>query len=238
VAFTCGQNRDKVKAVSPRQRGKDAALNLGLLLKAEIRLCEKTAEEVSLHLGRHDQYLTRVFAGNYDLRLRHVFEILAFLGRRPERFFLRHYTFGGWPPLEGISRLDRDSREPATEDLRRHREIRHPPLAPEHSLARALKILQAKIVIARTTRREVSQALGMPQDSLTYFLNGRNELKAWHVFGVLEVLQVPPARFFFDLYSAWDGELGEGYRVSEAIDLAQQGFELAADAVRDEEEPL
>jgi transcriptional regulator with XRE-family HTH domain len=60
-------------------------------LREAIRRGKTSQRQVERALGQGKGYLSQLLGGNVDLKLKHVFAILAVLGVEPEEFFLELY---------------------------------------------------------------------------------------------------------------------------------------------------
>lgn len=74
-------------------------------LRTAIRLSGISHRQVERELGLSTGYLTRILAGQVELRVRHVLDVCRVIGLSPDRFF------GALFPLQGgsdsMSRLER-----------------------------------------------------------------------------------------------------------------------------------
>lgn len=174
---------------------------LALALKQQIRQRGSLATAVSQDLGRAPQYLTRVFAGRLELKMKDVLGALAFLGLDANDFFRRLYPV---PEPAGLSAY---RRQLVVLD-RLARGLEKPALpSTEEMLDKARRILRAWIVGAQLTQRQISVELGLSEDALGQALRGNTDLYAWHVFGVLAATGHTPD-VFFDEACARDEGLG------------------------------
>ncbi|HKH49044.1 MAG TPA: helix-turn-helix transcriptional regulator [Thermoanaerobaculia bacterium] len=74
-------------------------------LRTAIRLSGISHRQVERELGLSTGYLTRILAGQVELRVRHVLDVCRVIGLPPDRFFGALF-----PPQEGpesMSRLER-----------------------------------------------------------------------------------------------------------------------------------
>ncbi|MGH9361918.1 MAG: helix-turn-helix domain-containing protein [Thermoanaerobaculia bacterium] len=76
----------------------------------------------------------------------------------------------------------------------------NPSANAEQELTRLRRALRERIRDAGLSLREVETRLGMGTDYLSQLLRGSMDLKAKHLFAVLELLQVDPGEFFLELY--------------------------------------
>src|SRR5947199_10833567 len=60
-------------------------------LREAIRRGKSAQRQVERALGQGKGYLSQLFGGNVDLKVKHVFAILAVLGVEPDEFFLDLY---------------------------------------------------------------------------------------------------------------------------------------------------
>jgi len=74
-------------------------------LRTAIRLSGISHRQVERELGLSTGYLTRILAGQVELRVRHVLDVCRVIGLPPDRFFAALF-----PPQDGpesMSRLER-----------------------------------------------------------------------------------------------------------------------------------
>ncbi len=74
-------------------------------LRTAIRLSGISHRQVERELGLSTGYLTRILAGQVELRVRHVLDVCRVIGLPPDRFFGAMF-----PPQEGpesVSRLEK-----------------------------------------------------------------------------------------------------------------------------------
>lgn len=180
---------------------KAASRRLAMALKQEIHLAQTRATEVSQALERAPQYLTRVFAGRLELKMKDVLGALEVIGREPEAFFERHFPI---QEPEGLAAHRRSIAE--IERMARHLD---PPVPPSTAfiLDKARRVLRAWIVGATRTQREISLEVGLSEDALGQALRGNTDLYAWHVFAVLAATH-KTADVFFDEICARDESAG------------------------------
>ncbi|MGH9362316.1 MAG: helix-turn-helix domain-containing protein [Thermoanaerobaculia bacterium] len=72
----------------------------------------------------------------------------------------------------------------------------------EQELTRLRRALRERIRDAGLSLREVETRLGMGTDYLSQLLRGSMDLKAKHLFAVLELLEVDAGEFFLGLFPA------------------------------------
>lgn len=74
-------------------------------LKTAMRLLDVTNREVESRMGWSHGYLSRIFAGNIELRVEHVIDIANILGLSPSEFFDLAYPRLPDPPSPVAQRL-------------------------------------------------------------------------------------------------------------------------------------
>jgi transcriptional regulator with XRE-family HTH domain len=74
-------------------------------LKTAMRLLDVTNREVESRMGWSHGYLSRIFAGNIELRVEHVIDIVRILGLSPSEFFDLAYPRLPDPPSPVAERL-------------------------------------------------------------------------------------------------------------------------------------
>lgn len=74
-------------------------------LKTSLRLLEVTNREIENKMGWSHGYLSRIFAGNIELRVEHILEVLGILRLHPAEFFDLVYPQQPEPPSETALRL-------------------------------------------------------------------------------------------------------------------------------------
>lgn len=184
-----------------QESAKAESRRLAMALKQEIKQQRSLATEVSQALGRAPQYLTRVFAGRLELKMKDVLGALEILGRDPDLFFHRLY------PVSEPAGLDAHRRPLRTLD-RMARQLEAPlPVPADDILEKARRILRSWVVGARRTQRAISLELGLSVDALGQALRGNTDLYAWHVFAVLAATG-KTADVFFDEACARDERAG------------------------------
>lgn len=83
----------------------DEILRIAAALRTAIRLSGISHRQVERELGLSTGYLTRILAGQVELRVRHVLDVCRVIGLSPDRFFGALF-----PPQEGpeaMARLER-----------------------------------------------------------------------------------------------------------------------------------
>ena len=83
----------------------DEIVRIAAALRTAIRLSGISHRQVERELGLSTGYLTRILAGQVELRVRHVLEVCRVIGLSPDRFFGALF-----PPQEGpesMMRLER-----------------------------------------------------------------------------------------------------------------------------------
>jgi transcriptional regulator with XRE-family HTH domain len=199
---------------SAAREARRQAEELAVWLRAWIRHRGSSAAEVSRRLGFAPAYLTRVFNGDYPLRLAVVFAILSALGARPRDFFAGPYRPAAPGPrtLPEVATGTLDAEEPARQALAALVEASEPALSAAEWADRAARLLRQAILWARTTQRAVGRTLGLPPDALGQALRKAQGLTAWQIFGVLAAIGMAPAEFFARLFSPQDDEVAPGLR--------------------------
>ncbi len=179
-------------------------------LRSALRAQGSTARGTSLRIGRSAHYLSRAFAGRNPLKLKDVAALLGSLGGHPRAFFGRHYPLGGstYSPEMRERILALRPQTVRFDDLAARVRAQEPIPSPEETVERACRVLRGLIVERGTNQRAVSLALGLSRDTLGQALRGGMDLEMWHVFGVLLVVGVSPARFFRELYAPGGEALG------------------------------
>ncbi len=183
-----------------RQRAVEEGHTLALHLKQFLVEEGLVVKELSSRLGRAPQYLGRVFAGRFPLKLKDLFGTFELLGKNPRRFLFRFYPPGG--SLEtalhpkNLAKLGGGTL--FAELIERHL-FGEAPLPARLVVERAARVLRGMIASSPKTQRAIGRELGMPQDSLSQALRLRTGLDAWHVFGILAATGNPPARFFHQI---------------------------------------
>jgi transcriptional regulator with XRE-family HTH domain len=74
-------------------------------LRTAIRLSGISHRQVERELGLSTGYLTRILAGQVELRVRHVLDVCRVIGLPPDRFFGALFPLQDGP--ESMSRLER-----------------------------------------------------------------------------------------------------------------------------------
>lgn len=74
-------------------------------LRTTIRLSGISHRQVERELGLSTGYLTRILAGQVELRVRHVLDVCRVIGLPPDRFFGALFPLQDGP--ESMSRLER-----------------------------------------------------------------------------------------------------------------------------------
>ncbi len=181
---------------------------LGLFLKAEIRAHDGRLRAVSRALGRAPGHLTQTFSGKRPLKMRDVFGIFEALALDPRLFFRRRYPVADLG-LEGraMPRVFIEGYGELTfQDLAAQDRSRHPVPPAAELVERTRDLLKLTIQRERSRQTFVSRALGRSPTVLGQALRTGTDLWAWHLFGTLRVLGVPPSRFFAELF--WPDDAG------------------------------
>jgi hypothetical protein len=204
------------------------------LLQAAIRDAGRAARDVSTKLGHHPGYLVRVFSGRQPLKIQHLFAILEAVQLPAWAFFWRHYPLGGGLPGAVPGRLSpalNPEGLPTTIDLLSFVAKRQGggDASPAALAERAARRLRFALRAGAATQRSVSEALGLGRDALGQALRGQSALTTRHLFGVLEQLEIPPARFFAELLLPWEEAAAGTVSRREVVELAEKLFtELGA----------
>lgn len=75
------------------------------VLRVAMRMLDVTNREIEKRLGLSYGYLSRLFAGNIELKVEHILQISDVLGLTPAEFFQLAYPRRNTPPSESASRL-------------------------------------------------------------------------------------------------------------------------------------
>lgn len=75
-------------------------------LRLVLRLLEITNRHVESEMGWSHGYLSRIFAGNIELRVSHVLEMTAVIGLHPAELFDLVWPVKPQPPTPVAARLD------------------------------------------------------------------------------------------------------------------------------------
>ena len=75
------------------------------LLRVAMRMLDVTNREIEKGLGLSYGYLSRLFAGNIELKVEHILQIVEVLGLTPAEFFQLAYPRRNAPPSEAAARL-------------------------------------------------------------------------------------------------------------------------------------
>ncbi len=178
------------------EQAKESARRLALELKALLRDSGQPALAVSRSLGRAPEYLTRVFNGRVELKMKDAFGILQALAVNPGAFFESHFrSANGGQAARGEAKTESRAGGSTVDELL------IPALdarqeAPHELLASTRAALRRRIVAAGANQRAVSRDLGLPRDALGQALRDGTDLTAWHVFGVLMATETPAEAFF------------------------------------------
>lgn len=201
--------------------------NLRKLLTDRLHRAGVPPHEVSAELGFHASYLHRALRGDVPLKVKTVMGVLFDLNIDPEEFFQHHYPLGGEAtkvlrdnPPPGVQRDDW-----ARQMLRRLRE-REGVVWNTETLTKFLQVAVRHLLRRAKIRQETaSLALGRGPQALCQALHGRTDLTFEHVFGVLALCRVSPARFFFNAFLREHGKGRHGIDVDEIIDALEPLFE-------------
>jgi transcriptional regulator with XRE-family HTH domain len=80
-------------------------VRIAAALRTAIRLSGISHRQVERELGLSTGYLTRILAGQVELRVRHVLDVCRVIGLSPDRFFGALFPLQDGP--ESMSRLER-----------------------------------------------------------------------------------------------------------------------------------
>lgn len=80
-------------------------VRIAAALRTAIRLSGISHRQVERELGLSTGYLTRILAGQVELRVRHVLDVCRVIGLPPDRFFGALFPLQDGP--ESMSRLER-----------------------------------------------------------------------------------------------------------------------------------
>lgn len=83
----------------------DEIVRIAAALRTAIRLSGISHRQVERELGLSTGYLTRILAGQVELRVRHVLDVCRVIGLPPDRFFGALFPLQDGP--ESMSRLER-----------------------------------------------------------------------------------------------------------------------------------
>lgn len=174
---------------------------LSLALKAHILSSSHTLVALGPAIGHAAGYLTATFAGQVPLKMREVFALFEAMDEPPRPFFKRLYPLAERPREEAEEPVLRlPSGETFTFRDVIERGLANLPVPPADELvARAGRILRARIKAGKRTQLDLSRILIDKPTALGQALRGGSGLEAFHVFGVLHLLDLPPAPFFAEL---------------------------------------
>jgi transcriptional regulator with XRE-family HTH domain len=83
----------------------DEIARIAAALRTAIRLSGISHRQVERELGLSTGYLTRILAGQVELRVRHVLDVCRVIGLSPDRFFSALFPMQDGP--ESMARLER-----------------------------------------------------------------------------------------------------------------------------------
>ncbi len=141
-----------------------------------------TASGLSAKLGRSPGFWSRVLAGELELKVGEVFDVLFHLEVPGDAFFVKHFSPAG-PPVKGAPEVGRIAGVCDHWDGEMWCDWAQPQLL---DLARSKGL----------ALRSVARALGWPEDSFSRALHGHARLTFGHVFAVLGAVELAPWRFF------------------------------------------
>lgn len=178
---------------------------MGRQLKGLARQSGVSLAELSRRCGHHSHYFSKVFRGQDSLKVRDLVEALANLKTEPGAFFSWLYPFGG----AGLAELRKaKGRElvpghAAPEPLRRRvaKAGQDAMLRdPEQLTAWMGELLRDFLRRKGLSQPQASERLGLGSRALGHALRGQTDLRLEQVFGVLDLCQVTPARFFREVF--------------------------------------
>lgn len=180
--------------------------------RALTKLAHRTGQpllEVSRALKFHAGYLSRAFRGRSPLRFAVVLRFLSHLGVQPDEYFDALYPFGG--PAVRRARLLSPGAAQAQDELRDlerlARDERGEDLTIEALAERAGRLLREMLRRQHVSQQEASRRLGMGPHALGQALRSAEGLCVEHLFGVLAVTEISPARFFQELFGPPEADL-------------------------------
>ncbi len=88
-----------------RSMSHEEIVRIAAALRTAIRLSGISHRQVERELGLSTGYLTRILAGQVELRVRHVLDVCRVIGLPPDRFFNALFPLQDGP--ESMSRLER-----------------------------------------------------------------------------------------------------------------------------------
>ena len=166
--------------------------------------------EASELLGKHPHYLSRCLRGELQLKVVEVFQLLEVLGVGAEAFLTELFPFGrdrlGTPRIDGQAATNELQRLMRLERSRRGEHLGDPAAAA----AKACRVLAVTLRRKKLSQPEASKRIGVRPHQLTAALYGGKRLTWELVFQVLEVADVRPGRFIFDLYGPPDVNILRG----------------------------
>lgn len=203
---------------------------LGLALRRLVRSEGLLLRDLSAELRFGPDYLGRVFRSRYPLRVELVFRVLQRLTVLPFPFFDSIFPFGGPVTLESAKarELVELPGETLWAELVRDQMLDDRPRTLAEYRQRFGDWLRQAIEDRRLTQKVISEALGMGPRALGQALRGNTDLSFFHVFGVLEHIDVAPARFFVEVLSRQPANAAERLGRRRALDYYASTFETTA----------
>ena len=116
------------------------------LLRVAMRMLDVSNRDIEKKLGLSYGYLSRLFAGNIELKVEHILQILEVLGLTPSEFFQLAYPRRNTPPSEAAERL-----HSILEGL-------GPPPPEERSTVRAMSTEELEAVVSKVVRKLLKEA--------------------------------------------------------------------------------
>jgi transcriptional regulator with XRE-family HTH domain len=113
----------------------DEIVRIAAALRTAIRLSGISHRQVERELGLSTGYLTRILAGQVELRVRHVLEVCRVIGLSPDRFFGALF-----PPQDGPESMTRLERGLAQLHPPLERPVPSPPDPASSSESRPKKV--------------------------------------------------------------------------------------------------
>lgn len=174
-----------------------------MALKAHIVSGPQTLTALGPAIGHAPGYLTATLRGEVPLKVRDLFALFEAMGESPRPFFKRLYPLvpspAGETPDDPVLRLP--SGESFTFRDVIERGLANLPVPPAAELtAKAGHILREHMKTAKLEQLESSRLLVGKAHALGQALRGNSRLQVFHVFGILHLLNLPPARFFAELF--------------------------------------
>lgn len=159
--------------------------------------------EISKDLGRHPNYLTRALSAAIELKVEDTFAVLIDLAVVPREFFTWLYPVGGVMVEEPVagSKEAQEAAESAAARRALDEELGRHLLSAAEWNGLVLALLRDLLRRKKISRPVASKGLGLGPKALPAVLGGSTRLTWSHLFGLLELTQTPPWRFFLELFS-------------------------------------